>query len=894
MKGRIIALVLAVALLLALPVPSRAANSAEADPVTVLVNIFSNRMGTEKLKGLYRDNTFYLDAWQIATLSGAEVTEAAADKVTFSLHGGLRLFTVSGDEKVTEIQGKEKRIQPMAALTRDGRLYISAVDILRYMGATVGFGADEKAEVHMMVTMPYTVLDLLWEFHENRGFAFSWAEAEGKWVDPEDVLELAALDTVLLGYDSNLLAYALPGYADHVETTIHQDVLLELLRVEGETLVTYEDPAVEILNYLGDYTEVSFTWIQETMDWAAETDVQKKLAGVWGDYLDEVGLVVDMTSGCISSLETAKQFANLTATQKNLMASTLCRVHSSTELYKMHPMMFDAARQAHALMTGEYSAKEKAAWDSVYNAMGNMVDMLTPPNPVSTAWDVLTGIAKLDPLVGSLLEAEKKITFASECGDVRILVNALLDTDLEKMDANNGYLGKNDTNLQGLMKYDVILSLKASLCARLLLLETNWLTEDAQAAMERKAQDTALLLNKAQNARQIPLGVYEKNEADISWIEKLACAGGFGNVVSVGGYTYYWRYTNDSFSTEGFGSFGHTGVFNSFVRRGADEKTQELFYLNGNGEFAVAGGYVFYQTLENEIRSINLDGTEKKVWGDGFLCGCTEDGQYVFFEAYQGAYGETSIYRIDVAKGTCEKLVSASGYVTYYDGRIYYTKYVDMDLASSGQLALWSVRPDGTDNIHLYTTAPDLYEYADMYSDAMVDHIRFTDNYIYFSYGSLGGSGAIFQGAKIVRVGYDGTGGRVVAGNDSLVNGHFSVTENDVLTTYEPSYPALYNYGTSFRTEHGNIYVYEPRTGVPQLVVSYGDYDAVGSAQVEVYGDDGIVLVDFAEVVNGKVYYLVYSAKEENTVWWMSYVRKKTAMLVKDLETGTVKVLFQF
>lgn len=894
MKRKILSLLLCLALLLPLTAPAAAAKETKKDPIQVLVNVFSNQVGTKARKGLYLDNVFYLPAEDICELFGAKTTQVTASTVTFSLHDGLRYITVTSDSKVTETQGKQKLVQSLPAITYDKKLYISAVDILNYMGATVGFGLDEKAEVHMMVTVPYTVLDLFNDFADSRGYAFSWAEAAGKVVDPEDVLELAALDTVLLGYDSNVLAYALPGYGDHIEKSVHLDALLELLRVEGAELVSHEDPSVEILNYLDDNTEVSFIWIQKTMEWAAESDLDKKLAETWSDRLDAAGLVVDMTAGYISSLEIAKQFANLSYTQKNLMEQTLCRVRTSTDLYKQYPAMFEAAREAHALMTGEYSAGEKAAWDSMYNLMSNAVEMVVPPNPITLAWDVLTGIAKLTPLLDDLLEDEANITYASECSDIRILVNSLLATDAEKMDTNNRFLGVKDTMVQKQMKYDMILSLKASLTARLLLLETGWLTESAQSAMQSKAERTADLLNKAQNARDIALGLFELNEEDISWIEKLACTGGFGNVVTIGSNTYYWRYTKESFSEESYNSFGYTNAHNMMVYRDANGKTNVMYTLNGSGEFAVANGYIFYATHENEIRSISLDGKKKEVWGDGYLCGATEDGQYVFFTGYNGASGDTPLYRINVAEGTCTQLVSVSQFVTYHDGVIYYTKSVSRENAARGMVDLWSVRPDGSDTTHLYTTKADLYDSYIGYSDAYVDQIRFTDEYIYFSYGSLAGSGSFFQGGKVVRVRYDGTGGRVVAGDDALVGGHFSVSENGTVTNYDgSSYLAQIGFGHPFATLDGDIYIFNKESGVPEIKINFGEYNVVGSAMAGSLDDNGIVLIEYIEEVNGKVYCLLHSAVEQNSTWWASRVRQKTAMIVKDLKTGKVTVLYQ-
>lgn len=896
MKRRVFLVALCACLILSLFMPVSAAKAEEeATLLEVTVNTYSNKKGTFGLEGLYRDNVFYILPEDICTMTGSKY-QKTDEGVEFSLHHGLRIISISEKGVLKESYESRNVKENLKVVTHNGDLYISAPDILSYMGAVVAFSGTELSQLHMMVSMPYTVMDLVYDYGTNGGYFFSWAEAEGKLVDPEDVLELAALDTVLLGYDSNALAYALPGYSDHTEKTIHADALLELLRTEGVGLISQEAVEVEILGYLSDHSEVSMGFIEKTMEWVAEGDIEKALAEKWSSRMDATGFFVDMTAGCIASLESAKQFANLSATQKALLQDTLCRVSKNSDLYKKHPSMFEAARDVEGLMTGKYSAGEKAAWDSVHNLLGNAVEAITPPNPISFAWDTLTGIAKIDPLLEGLLEAERNITFASECSDIRVLVSSLLSTDLTKFDQNGGYLGRKNTAVQEDIKQDIILSLKASLTSRLLLLDTGWLTEGAQNTMQMKAEWTAELLNMAQNARPVHLGVLEENEEDISFIEKLVSTGSYGNVVNIYGNTYYWRYDADSFNESGYAGFGMAYETNTFVCRNQEGEEEELFTLNGSGPFVIAGRQLFYCDHENQIRSIGLDGTNHKTWGDGQLCAVTENGKTVIFQSYQGAAGDVNLYAIDVAAGTKRAIVTANQFVAYHDGFIYFTKTTDREEAQMGKVVLHRIRPDGTEHKHLYTTAPDLYDYGGMYSDAFVDQIRFTENYIYFSYGCIAGSGMFFQGGKIARVRYDGTGGEIVAGQDGLVDGQFTVSKNDVVSPCELEYTAMDTMGNPIAVSRGYVYRYDEASGEPILMVSPGDYDAVGSGLAGVEANGTLIMVAFVEESGGKVYYMMHYAVEsdyENISWREEFVRVKTVLMVKDRKTGEVTVLFQ-
>lgn len=900
MKKRCLLFALSLVLLLSALIPAYGAQE-EVLPLEVSLRVYSNLLGQTELQGLYKDNVLYISPEDVCRMTGARIRTQGYDAVTFSLHDGLRVITANDTQRLTENYHKKKMTWEIPTVTYDGKLYVSAPEILRYMGATVGFGADEKAAVHMMVSMPYTVLQLYADYLAESGYRFSWAECTGKLVNPADVLELAALDTIMLGYDSNVLAYGLPGFGENVEKQIHTDALLELLRTEGTELVSSEDISVEILGYLSDGTELSVTWLEETMEWAAETGADKKLAETLGGRMDAAGLVVDMTAGCIASVELAKQFANLTDSQKNLMERTLCRVKAGSALYQEHPVMFQAAKEAHNLMTGQYSAGEKAAWDGVYNLMSNAVEMITPPNPFTTAFDVLCGIAKLDPLVGGVLEAEKNITFAAESDDIRILAEQLLWTDAQTLVDNNGYMGKKNTKVQENMKYDMLLSLKASLTARLLLLDTGWLSEPSANAMQLEAEQTAQLLNKAQNARPLALGIYEKNEEDISWIEKLVRSAGFGNVVTIGGDTYYWRYSSASFAELGYADFDYSSTENAMVCMDADGKTKTLFTVCGSGEFAVGNGFVVYQESGSEqgygtgIYLTDLQGKEHTWIGGGTLRGISEDGRYVFMHRY-GAGSDSKRY-LDVydtvAKERSTLCEGLNQFVVYYNGRIYYTKEVSYDEARQGKVDLWSILPDGTDQIHLYTTKADMQNGYGC-GAAGVDQIRFTKDHIYFSYGSIGGTGNFMQGARIVQVGYDGADGAVVAGKDVLVDGQFTVTADGQVNSQEHVYLEMYSMGDPLEVTDGNVSLRDPVTGVPKAVLQYGEYGALDGRKLRVEDADGIGMISFVEEHGGKLYCLLHSATitDDPLSWTQRYTRQRTVLLMKDLQTGEVMVLY--
>lgn len=888
-------LCLCLCMVLLLCLPATAVQAKEEEPLLeVTLTVQSNLAGRIAVDGLYQDNTLYLDPITVCRLTGALISQQDSEEITFSLHGGYRRITVNAEkDKAVEIINKGKFTCNMPAISYNGKVYTSASYLLRYMGATVEYGEDALSPIHLMITMPYTVLDLCHDYTEAGGYHFQWSEAGGKLVDPEDLQYLAALDTIMLGYDSNFLSYAAPGHADNVEKTIHADALLELLRVEGLELVSGEDPHLSLFGSCSDEVQLSANWIQTALGFIDNKSFNSTLNTTLGNSLTGAGVFLNASGDFLKSLDTAKQFSNLSQTQKTLLKQTLNRVSTTDPLYQEVPLLFEAARETNSLISGQFSAEEKAAWDGINSLVRNGGSaIVSGVHPGFAVWEILCGIMKVDPLVGSVLEAEANITFASECDMVRQVAYRLLCADANKMTQNNYYGTKKDTTVQEQLKADMILSLKASLTARLLLLNTGWLNEVSENTMQMTAQRTAVLLNKAQNAQAIPVAVRVRVDEDIRWIEDLVGIGVMGNVVSAGGNTYYWKYSADSFFEAGHHGFSYLNTANTMMCRDANGKTKELFTVNGYGKFVVANNRIFYNTGEGEIRSVTMDGQNETNWGEGDLVGVMNGGAYVVCVRYAG---ECTINVIDTKENTRKVLTSCFDVVTCHDDLIYYCADVGYAEATMGKVALYSIRPDGTGRTHLYTTEPDLYSSNSLMASASVSQIHFSEDYVYFSYGSLAGTGSLFQGGKIVRVRHDGTDGQVIAGEDELVDADFVVNEDGTVTSYPVRYQTLDSMLNQYIISEGTVYLYDKETGAPSPVVKPGDYSALGSGLAGVYADGSIILDAFVEVVDGKVYYMMHYAVDnpDPTVpWRWSYVRQKTAFFMKDLESGKVRVLY--
>ena len=327
---RLVSLLMCAALVLCLLTPV----AAEEEPLLeVELTVYSNLNGYEDIDCLYRDNVLYIDPITVCKLTGALIHEDAGDSVTFTLHEGLRYIQVTSEGRMHEelTMGRAYSVSAdIPVVEYAGDIWASATQLLRYMGAVVGFGEDETSSTHMMVSMPYTIYDLIAEFMDADGYRFSWAEAEGKLVDPEDMKYLAAIDTIILGYDSNLFAYISPSHGDKVLKDVYSDILYEILRTEGAELNASGYNEVDLFEDASDTWSFSAAWIGEVLNWIGDEKFAGKLNSSMSGALNASGVLLSAGGDYLKSLNAAMQFANMSSTQKELLDGTLNLVSSGT------------------------------------------------------------------------------------------------------------------------------------------------------------------------------------------------------------------------------------------------------------------------------------------------------------------------------------------------------------------------------------------------------------------------------------------------------------------------------------------------------------------------------------------------------------------------------------
>lgn len=876
---RLVCLLLCAVMVVGLFPVANAAKKDELLEVTVTTHSNIAEPSNFDIDGLYADNVFYINAGHISVLTGANVITDDQEKIAFSLHQDSRYIEIYPNQTLEE-HNYISYDHEIPVVTYGGRLWVSAPDILRYVGADVTFGADETADVHMVVSMPYTVQDLYLEYQEAKGYLFDWSEADGWFLDPGDQIGISALSTVLCEYDATVVGFVLPAYQDYLNQNLAQDAILTIMRNDTTELL---DPYYEGYQMFGDISgdmDLTVDSLEElcgvlTDDVCADyfqksTQSMLKAAGT---SLSIAGTVVEVTGDYLSAVETAQQFHDMAQANKDLFANTLLRAADNKQLYEQNPNFFEAARTADSLISGTYKAEEYAQKQAVYSLLTEAVNTgFTSLHPAIAAADFAFGIMQNLPVVEDLLAEDVRIAYAEQCRYAALVAGSLLSQDSMRSRNTDNPL------YQQRMRYDMILSLKASITARTLLYDTTfWLTEEAKSAMKAEAKAAAKLLALAYQAQTVAIGKMDWRNEDLTWIAKLAGAGSCGQVVSLNGKTYYWEYDRSSYAD---GERYHTSAQNKLIC--VDEKGKEstVGVFNAYGPFAVTNQWIIVNKYGGGISLTRHDGSESRAMGYA-MDWVSPNGKYMIYHESDG-----TLYAVSLSTFKTERLVSEGDFVTAHNGVAYFSQ------SGTESIRLYSWKPGDSTILDLYQSPGD-YNNDYSHSYLYVAQMRFTEDHLFICYGASAGTGSFFQGGKIVRMNYDGTDAQVVAGEHELVDWYFTVSKNGTVRSQELSGTIFFDPMEQNVVKDGTLYQIDPESGELITLLTQRDYKVLGSEPLEQEVDSYAIKLEFAQVVDGKVYCILHRCRiGEGIGWRLTYTPEETVMLMRDMDSGKVTVLY--
>lgn len=372
-----------------------------------------------------------------------------------------------------------------------------------------------------------------------------------------------------------------------------------------------------------------------------------------------------------------------------------------------------------------------------------------------------------------------------------------------------------------------------------------------------------------------------------------------GNVVQKeDGTLYYWEY--DSASFEGSAALGYykpiVGETNKLMMQSLSGEKVMIGDMEGGGSLVLTdSSWIFYEKPVDqiggyEICSIDQNSGQTQTYGLGRIE--ASDGKKIICS-------DSTNYCIDsIDAETGERMKLADGtFLTGYEGLIYYQPTeADTNAAIRGKVTLSVMDAQGGQQKTLCTTEPDLY--SDEWQEASsIMSMVFKEEYIYFSYGSFEGATFSYSGGKIMKVKKDGTEAEIVAGMDGLQAPVFSVDESGTVVSQGIEEPFDYIYSMDkYFTRNGSIY-FMNENGEPAELVTQADYASVGNVACGQFNDNEAVTIQFAEKIGNKVYMLLDHGVIDETSrvgWRTGYARVNSAMLSKDLDTGTVETVFSY
>ena len=295
-----------------------------------------------------------------------------------------------------------------------------------------------------------------------------------------------------------------------------------------------------------------------------------------------------------------------------------------------------------------------------------------------------------------------------------------------------------------------------------------------------------------------------------------------------------------------------------------------------------------------------MEGNDYREHGEGKLY--ATDGRFVAYgpKSYPGR----GLYLIDTSSENVLRVQEGASYETICNGRIYYV------LNEDKSFSLCSVNFDGTNDRVLFSSDNSFTEYD--------DHITFGEmrfpiingeEYVYFSYGSVAGTGIFYSGGQIARVKTDGTQAEIIAGNDTsnLVSPDFSVNADGSIEIYDYTRigEGLYSSGMhTFYIEYGlesndrTVCSIELSNGESIIVLKQEDAtlfpDEFGGLVAGEQDGEWFLDVEEVELIGCKAFvrlnYCV-EAHEADIGWRTGYRRVSSALLMKDLTSGRIDVL---
>ena len=346
----------------------------------------------------------------------------------------------------------------------------------------------------------------------------------------------------------------------------------------------------------------------------------------------------------------------------------------------------------------------------------------------------------------------------------------------------------------------------------------------------------------------------------------------------------------------------------------------------GYGSMFIVDGRIYSQKYtvmeehkESIVYSCALDGsdvTEYAFSKDGVYSGevyAVKDGKVICKTARNGlAYIDTKTGQEYILVDTCVYYLDAT------EDEVFYYGYQESDETDERDLALYSVDYKGNISLLKTITREEYIEYADelLCQDAIdIPYFEILGDELYFAAGSYNGNAHVYSGGPIYSMKKDGSGCRVEvfsydyrfylydeeesraiyyseSGLDQCAAVSLSgdVPQDIVIPKYVVTYDEPLIHNTT-----GSILFYPDTSGTCYMLLTAEECEELS---IELYVDGSRVQkISDIEYLDGKLFFtvtdLTYST-EESIGWRDGYVRGRSICYCKDLESGNIRLLYEY
>ena len=527
-KKRLLCILLAICLLIPMSLPTYAASESN-ELKNVTLSLYSNLSPERYISGLYRDNTFYITLEDLCALTRGKIVKETEEEAVVSFGNcrngkSIREFVIDvGSGNMAETLHSDKYNITLPSLIQDGKVYVSALHFLRYLGATVKL--QEDAPIQFMVIKRYDIFDALSDLiNSDLGNFFWWDEVDTGEENLEDKLTNAGV-IALIDRDSNI--FRMMFDAKGIEQEALEDALLSIVKNEGQGYFVENSAESELIDTASGIIGAEADWFGLIKDSYADG------SDVLGKQIDKLASVASTTAGLtnnvIAAFESLKQFDNMSVSQRDLLEKTILEYSKDSKtLCDGWDVVFDASKNISEKIQSEYYAQYNAALDILESTAYDFLNGATGAagaNPVSIAWSSVTLLTKMIPFTNEMIEKKEQLYNSYNCSIIQLIANEMLVEAYSDWYYGNAlYTGSAEQYKKlDAVKQLIVLQLKSTLTTREYLINSGFLESNYASEMKEMNQETALLLNKVENCQinGVALFTSEYNE-DLSWIQNYA------------------------------------------------------------------------------------------------------------------------------------------------------------------------------------------------------------------------------------------------------------------------------------------------------------------------------------------------------------------------------------